>query len=167
MKHPKICLRSKDFLITCFCIEIYIHISMMSFGTVNTASVWFCHPPSYILWLIQLNFKCQFIFFLPVITGPSCWNCLKMQNKQQLQFCLNRKQKSKKTNQTNDKHLPHNNREDIYIYICKSTFVLILALEWKQQQRGSLWSTNGPPCTQHIPPIYYLCSFTGSINMHE
>lgn len=57
--------------------------------------------------------------------------------------------------------------ERIYIYIFhKSTFVLIDALEWKQQQRGSLIN-HRLSHFQHIPLIYYLNNFTCAINMHE
>lgn len=43
------------------------------------------------------------------------------------------------------------------IYICKSTFVLIIdALEWKQQRRGSLWSTNNCPRLHSAHSTYIL-----------
>lgn len=67
----------KLFLIICFCTEIYIHISMMSFGTVNTAYVWFHKTSSlYYNHTVKWNMKHQFIlfFFLPRLTGPSCGN---------------------------------------------------------------------------------------------
>lgn len=114
-------------------------------------------------------------FFLLRFTGPSCLEFsqnIRMQNRSNdlsSAFGGNKKTNNKKTDWANDERIPLNNREDIYIYICKSTFISIIdALEWKQQQRGSLWSTNNcPTCTQHIPLIYYLNLFTCAINMHE
>ena len=72
-----------------------------------------------------------------------------------------KKLSNKKTGWARDKHHFTTKRIYIYRYICKSTFIsLIDALEWKQQRRGSLWSTNYcSTCTQHIPLIYYLFFF--------
>ena len=130
--------------------------------------MWFCNPPSlYYDDTVTENFNwissiSSFFFFF---TGPSCWNFNKMSK------CKTEARGGKKvtTKRLNRQMINTYSVTTERIYICKSTFVLIIdALEWKQQQRGSMWSTNNcPTCTQHIPLIYYLKIFTCAINMHE